>query len=164
MRPPTSTLTDPLFPYPTLFRSRLRHRCGHPRQRQRFHGRRIAERPAGIETRWRVGDWEGDTIVGQGTTRLVTLADRKSGFTRIRRVPNGEARTVARAVIHALHPLAARVHTVTWDNGREFAEHALIDVALPAKRYFADPYSYWQPVTHTNDNGPPRQYFPKGPH
>src|SRR3546814_1532799 len=58
----------------------------------------------------------------------------RSGFTRIRRVPNGEARTVARAVIHALHPLAARVHTVTWDNGSEFAEHALIDVALTAKR------------------------------
>src|SRR3546814_12003227 len=124
-RPPRSTRTDTLFPYTTLFRSR--HRCGTPRQRQRFHGRRIAERPAGIETRWRVGDWEGDTIVGQGTTRLVTLADRKSGFTRIRRVPNGEARTVARAVIHALHPLAARVHTVTWANGRAFAEHGLHD-------------------------------------
>jgi len=141
---------------------RRRHRCGTPRQRQRFHGRRIAERPAGIETRWRVGDWEGDTIVGQGTTRLVTLADRKSDLTRIRRVPNGEARTVARAVIHALHPLAARVHTITWDNGSEFAEHALIDVALTAKSYFADPYSSWQRGTNENGNGLLRQYFPKG--
>jgi IS30 family transposase len=70
---------------------RRHHRCGTPRQRQRFRGRRIEEHPPGVDTRWRVGDWEGDTIVGQGTARLVTLVERKSGLIRIRRVPNGEA-------------------------------------------------------------------------
>jgi IS30 family transposase len=95
-------------------KQRRRHRCGTPRQRQRFHGRRIAERPAIVEGRKRVGDWEGDTIVGKGLSRVVTLVDRKSGLLRMRRVPNGEADTVMRAIVHALHPLQARVHTLTW--------------------------------------------------
>ncbi|CAM5272424.1 IS30 family transposase [Rhodanobacter lindaniclasticus] len=139
-----------------------RHRCGTPRERQRFRGRRIEERPAGVEKRWRVGDWEGDTIVGRGTTRLVTLVDRKSGFTRIRRVANGEADTVMRAVVAVLAPIAARVHTLTWDNGSEFAKHELIDLALEAKSYFAQPYASWQRGTNENGNGLIRQYCPKG--
>jgi len=140
---------------------RRRHRCGTPRQRQRFRGRRIAERPAFVESRKRVGDWEGDTIVGKGLARVVTLVDRKSGLLRMRRVPNGEADTVMRAIVHALHPLQARVHTLTWDNGSEFAEHAVIDIALRAKSYFAEPYSSWQRGTNENTNGLVRQYLPK---
>lgn len=141
---------------------RRRHRCGTPRQRQRFHGRRIAERPAIVESRKRVGDWEGDTIVGKGLARVVTLVDRKSGLLRMRLVPNGEADTVMRAIVHALHPLRARVHTLTWDNGSEFAEHALVDIALVATSYFAEPYSSWQRGTNENTNGLIRQYLPKG--
>lgn len=118
-------------------KQRRRHRCGTPRQRQRFHGRRIAERPRIVEHRKRVGDWEGDTIVGRGLARVVTLVERKSGLLRMRRVPNGEADTVMRAIVHALHPLEARVHTLTWDNGSEFAEHALVDIALHARSYFS---------------------------
>ena len=142
-------------------KQRRRHRCGTPRQRQRFHGRRIAERPAIVESRKRVGDWEGDTIVGKGLARVVTLVDRKSGLLRMRRVPNGEANTVMRAIVHALHPLQARVHTLTWDNGSEFAEHALVDITLAAKSYFAEPYSSWQRGTNENTNGLIRQYLPK---
>lgn len=141
---------------------RRRHRCGTSRKRQRFRGRRIQERPAGVDKRWRVGDWEGDTVVGKGLARLVTLVDRKSGIVRIRRVANGEANTVMRAVVAALHPLGRRVHTITWDNGSEFAEHELIDIALEAKSYFADPYSSWQRGCNENCNGLIRQYFPKG--
>ncbi len=140
---------------------RRRHRCGTPRQRQRFRGQRIAERPAIVETRKRVGDWEGDTIVGKGLARVVTLVDRKSGFLRMRLVPNGEADTVMRAIVHAMHPLQSRVHTLTWDNGSEFAEHALIDIALTARSYFAEPYSSWQRGTNENTNGLIRQYLPK---
>ena len=142
-------------------KQRCHHRCGTPRQRQRFHGRRIDERPAIVESRKRVGDWEGDTIVGKGLARVVTLVDRKSGLLRMRRVPNGEAATVMRAIVHALHPLQSRVHTLTWDNGSEFAEHALIDIALTAKSYFAEPYSSWQRGTNENTNGLTRQYLPK---
>ena len=141
---------------------RRRHRCGTPRQRQRFRGRRIAERPAIVETRKRVGDWEGDTIVGKGLARVVTLVDRKTGLLRMRLVPNGEADTVMRAIVHALHCLQARVHTLTWDNGSEFAQHALVDIVLTAKSYFAEPYSSWQRGTNENTNGLIRQYLPKG--
>lgn len=143
-------------------KARRRHRCGTPRERQRFRGRHIQERPEGVARRWRVGDWEGDTVVGQGTARLVTLVDRKSGYTRIRRVPNGTAAVVMRATIDALAPIAKRVHTITWDNGSEFAEHEVIDLALGAKSYFADPYSSWQRGTNENGNGLIRQYCPKG--
>ena len=141
---------------------RRRHRCGTPRQRQRFGGRRIHERPPSVDARLRVGDWEGDTIVGKGLARLVTLVDRKSGLARVRKVANGEADTGMRAVLSALYPLRARVHTLTWDNGSEFAKHELIDIALKAKSYFAMPYSSWQRGCNENFNGLVRQYVPKG--
>jgi IS30 family transposase len=140
---------------------RRRHRCDTPRQRQRFRGRPISERPAIVESRQRVGDWEGDTIVGKGLARVVTLVERKSGLLRIRRVANGEANTVLHAIVHALYPVRARVRTLTWDNGSEFAEHALIDIALEAKSYFAEPYSSWQRGSNENANGLLRQYLPK---
>jgi IS30 family transposase len=140
---------------------RRRHRCGTPRQRQRFRGRPISARPGIVESRQRVGDWEGDTIVGKGRARVVTLVERKSGLLRIRRVANGESDSTMRAIVHALHPVRARVHTLTWDNGSEFAEHALIDIALAAKSYFAEPYSSWQRGSNENTNGLLRQYLPK---
>jgi len=141
---------------------RRRHRCGTPRQRQRFGGRRIHERPAVVETRQRVGDWEGDTIVGKGLARIVTLVERRTGLVLLRRVTNGEAEPTMRAIVHALYPLRARVHTLTWDNGSEFAEHALIDIVLGATSYFAAPYSSWQRGSNENLNGLVRQYLPKG--
>lgn len=141
---------------------RRRHRCGTPRERQRFGGRRIDERPAIVERRGRVGDWEGDTIVGKGQARIVTLVDRKSGWTRLRKVPNGTATAVAAAVLSVLHSVRACVHTLTWDNGSEFAEHRLVDIALDADSYFAMPYSSWQRGCNENLNGLLRQYIPKG--
>lgn len=141
---------------------RRRHRCGTPRERQRFGGRRIHERPAIVEQRGRVGDFEGDTIVGKGTARIVTLVDRKSGWVRLRKVPDGTATAVAHAVLSVLHPVRARVHTLTWDNGSEFAEHRLVDIALEAESYFAMPYSSWQRGCNENLNGLVRQYIPKG--
>lgn len=149
----------------TLLRCRKRrrkHRCGTPRQRQRFGGRRIAQRPALVESRARVGDWEGDTIVGKGPVRIVTLVERKTGLARLRRVETGVAEPTMRAILHALYPICSRVHTLTWDNGSEFAEHALIDIALGATSYFAEPYSAWQRGCNENLNGLLRQYFPKG--
>ncbi len=141
---------------------RRRHRCGTPRERQRFGGRRIHERPAIVEQRGRVGDFEGDTIVGKGSARIVTLVDRKSGWVRLCKVPDGTATAVAEAVLSVLHPVRARVHTLTWDNGSEFAEHPLMDIALEAQSYFAMPYSSWQRGCNENFNGLLRQYLPKG--
>lgn len=110
-----------------------------------------------MKSRKRVGDWEGDTIMGKGLARVVTLVDRKSGLLRMCRMLNGKADTVMRAVVYALHPLQTRVHTLTWDNGSEFAKHALIDIVLAAKSYFAEPYSSWQRGTKENTNGLLRQ-------
>lgn len=143
-------------------RKQRRNRCGKPRDRQRFGGRRIQERPAIVESRQRTGDWEGDTIVGKGSTRIVTLVERKSGLLRMRRVGNGEADPTRRAILRALQPISTRVHTLTWDNGSEFSEHAAIDEALNANSYFADPYAAWQRGSNENTNGLLRQYFPKG--
>ena len=67
-----------------------------------------------------------------------------------------------RAVVQALHPLRDRVHTPTWDNGSAFAEHARIDIALDATRYFADPFSSCQRGSNENTNGLVRQHLPKG--
>lgn len=92
----------------------------------------------------------------------MTLVERKTGLARLRRVANGEAESTMRAILHALYPVCARVHTLTWDNGSEFAEHALIDIALGAGSYFAEPYSAWQRGCNENFNGLLRQYFPKG--
>lgn len=141
---------------------RRRHRCGILRERQRFGGRRIHERPAIVERRGRVGDWEGDTIIGKGPARIVTLVDRKSGWARLRKVPDGTATAVAEAVLSVLHPVRACVHTLTWDNGSEFAEHRLIDIGLDAASYFAMPYASWQRGCNENFNGLLRQYIPKG--
>jgi IS30 family transposase len=63
------------------------------------------------------GDWEGDTIVGKGAVRIVTLVERKTGLVRLRRVESGAADPTMRAILHALYPVCARVHTLTWDNG-----------------------------------------------
>lgn len=143
-------------------RKQRRNRCGKPRDRQRFGGRRIQERPSVVETRRRTGDWEGDTIVGKGKARIVTLVDRKSGLLLMQRVLNGEADPTRLAILKALRPFKARVYTMTWDNGSEFAEHAKIDVALQATSFFADPYAAWQRGSNENTNGLVRQYFPKG--
>lgn len=143
-------------------KQRRRHRCGTPRERQRFGGKRIDARPAIVERRGRVGDWEGDTIVGKGLARIVTLVDRKSGWARLRKVANGTAALVAEAVLSVLHPVRARVHTLTWDNGSEFAKYPLMDAALETQSYFAMPYSSWQRGCNENLNGLIRQYVPKG--
>lgn len=115
-----------------------------------------------VATRRRVGDWKGDSVVGKGLARIVTLVEHKSGYSHLRRVPNGRAGTMACAIIHALQPLSSRVHTLMLDNGSEFAEHELIDIALSAKSYFAEPYSVWQRGCNENLNRLLRQHLPKG--
>lgn len=96
--------------------------------------------------------------VGEAAGRL----HRKSGWTRLRKVSDGTATAVAEAVLRILHPVRARVHTLTWDNGSEFAEHRLMDTGLEAQSDFAPPYSSWQRGCNENLNGLLRQYIPKG--
>ena len=138
-------------------------RYGKPERRGQIVNRRsITERPAEVETRERMGDWEADTIIGanhQGA--IVSLVERKSGYTRLIRVPNKEAAGVTQAINRALRPFKKQVLTITFDNGKEFAWHEKIAKALKADCYFADPYSSWQRGSNENLNGLVRQYFPK---
>ena len=91
----------------------------------------------------------------------MTLVERKSGYSLVRKVKTRHAEGVAAAIIEALQSCKALVHTLTFDNGLEFARHAEIAAALDAKVYFADPYSSWQRGSNENFNGLLRQYFPK---
>ena len=122
----------------------------------------IAERPAIVVRRRRLGDWEGDTLAGQRwRTGVLTLVERKSRLTCLGRLRNKSAAVTAKAVTHCLRPLAASVRTLTVDNGQEFAHHQTITEHLKMPIYFCDPYSPWQRGTVENMNGLLRQYFPK---
>ena len=123
----------------------------------------IEKRPAIVEERSRLGDWEGDTIVGkdhQGA--IVSLVERKSRYTLLRKVEKRKAERVKMAITLALNPFKGlALKTLTYDNGKEFAEHAAISESLEVQTYFARPYHSWERGTNENTNGLVRQYFPK---
>ena len=138
-------------------------RYGSPERRGQIINRRgISERPAEVESRQQLGHWEGDTMIGAGHRgALVTLVERTSGLVKIQRVTNKEAKGVTRAIHRMLSPHRSKVHSITFDNGKEFAGHETIARLLKADCYFADPYSSWQRGSNENTNGLIRQYFPK---
>lgn len=123
----------------------------------------IEERPAIVERKIRIGDWEGDTVVGKNHQgALVTLVDRKSRLTLIGRVERYTAEAVEKTVIDLMKHLPRRTYTLTVDNGKEFAGHESLAQALQIKVYFAEPYRAWQRGLNENTNGLIRQYVPKG--
>lgn len=123
----------------------------------------IDERPKIVDKKTRIGDWEGDTIIGKGHKgALLTLVDRKTLYTIIVPLRGKNAEKLRLAAIEALTPLKERVLTVTFDNGKEFAEHEQMAKALDADIYFAHPYASWERGINENTNGLIRQYFPKG--
>jgi len=133
------------------------------RRGQLANRRSITERPAIVDSRRRVGDWEADTIVGKGHQQaIVSLTERKSKLTLLAKVEHATAEAVEEAMGRLLEPLAERVHTITSDNGREFARHQQIATKLRADFYFAHPYASWERGLNENTNGLVRQYFPKG--
>lgn len=122
----------------------------------------IDKRPAIVDQRKRYGDWEGDLIIGAGHQQaLVTLNERKSRYTLIGKVTRKTAGAVSDAMIALLTPFADCVHTLTTDNGKEFAQHERIAAKLDAKFYFAHPYCSWERGANENMNGLLRQFFPK---
>jgi len=125
---------------------------------------RIDGRPEVINRRRRYGDWEGDTIVGKRRrTALVTLVERKSGYARIGRADSMKADTTRHVAEGRLKDLPAALRrSVTFDNGKEFAEHRQLAESLDLETYFALPYRSWQRGTNENTNGLLRQFFPKG--
>jgi IS30 family transposase len=125
---------------------------------------RIDGRPEVINRRRRYGDWEGDTMVGKGRhSALATLVERKSGYARIGRADNLRADTVQRVLTKRMRDLPPALRrSVTFDNGKEFAEHGRLARTLNLETYFAMPYRSWQRGTNENTNGLLRQFFPKG--
>ena len=122
----------------------------------------IEQRPAIVAERGRFGDWEGDLVIGAGQKQaLVTLNERTSRDALIAHVPFKTAQAVSDVIITLLTPFAARVHTLTTDNGKEFTEHQRIAQALNADFYFAHPYASWERGAYENMNGLIRQFFPK---
>ena len=123
----------------------------------------IEERPAEAEARESIGHWEADTIIGKGRkSAIVTLVERRSRRTWMRRVARKNASEVAHAMIRLLESVRAKVASITCDNGTEFAHHRRVSASLKAAVFFADPYSSWQRGTNENTNGLIRQYLPKG--
>jgi len=123
----------------------------------------IDQRPAVVDERSRIGDWEVDTIISQGKQKaIVTLTERKSRMTLMKKVNDRTAETVKQAMIDLLSPFTGQTLTITCDNGKEFTDHPIIAQALNADVYFAHPQAAWERGSNKNANGLIRQYFPKG--
>ncbi|GAB2199500.1 IS30 family transposase [Sessilibacter sp. MAH4] len=140
-----------------------RKRYGHNDRRGKLKNRvSIEERPAIVDLRRRVGDWEGDTIIGKNRhSALLTMVERKTLYTIIIRLNGKHANKLADEAIKYLKPIADRLKTLTLDNGLEFAEHQRIAQELGVSIYFAHPYASWERGINENTNGLIRQYFPK---
>ena len=122
----------------------------------------ISERPAIVETKSRLGDFEADTIISAGSrTALFTIVDRKSKFTKMEKIGQKTAENTHNATVKLLKPLPNKVLTITYDNGSEFADHEATANALKAKSYFARAYHSWERGLNEHTNGLIRQYLPK---
>lgn len=122
----------------------------------------IGKRPKIVEKKSRIGDLEIDTVIGKHHVgALVTVVDRKSKFTLIKNVPTRQADVVTKALIEMITPIKAITHTITSDNGKEFAYHKEVSAALDIDFYFANPYHSWERGLNEHTNGLIRQYLPK---
>lgn len=125
---------------------------------------RIKDRPEVIEQRLRLGDFEGDTVLGPpGTGGLVTMVDRRSRYTIVVKIQSKDADHVHRKIKERLKELSdEQRRSITFDNGTEFARCHRLEKHLGIKLYFADPGCPYQRGTNENTNGLARQFFPKG--
>jgi len=145
-------------------KKRYKQRTGKTEQRGQIKNRvSIDERPSVVELKERLGDWEADTVIGQGHQGvLVTLTERVTKLELIAAVPSKHAEGVTQAIINLLTPYRSTLKTITFDNGKEFAFHERISEALKVDTYFAHPYHSWERGLNENHNGLIRQYLPKG--
>ena len=123
----------------------------------------ISERPPSVDDRAVPGHWEGDLLAGTKTSSIATLVERRSRYVMLVRLPMRDTRTVVRALARRIQRLPASLkQSLTWDRGKEMAQHKQFTVATDVQVYFCDPRSPWQRGSNENTNGLLRQYFPKG--
>lgn len=122
----------------------------------------IDKRPSLVEKRSRFGDLEVDLIIGKNHNQaILTINDRASGMLKMRKVASKSATEVSKAIVEELKDWEPYLHTITADNGREFANHKFVAEQLNIDHYFAKPYHSWERGSNENLNGLIRQYFPK---
>jgi IS30 family transposase len=132
------------------------------KQRDEAKKKRIDTRPEIVETKERIGDWEGDTIVGSDKNHILTHTERKSGVLFADRLETPTAEETNTATVRRFKKVSMKKkHTITYDNGTTFSYHDLTEKETGIEIYFAYPYHSWERGCNENSNGLLRQYFPK---
>jgi IS30 family transposase len=151
-----------------LRRTRGMRRSRHHTQKTPEHGRitetvSIRERPAEAEDRAVPGHWEGDLFFGSHNSQIATLVERQTRYLMLVKVVSKDTQTVVDALIKQTHQLPRELYkSLTWDRGKEMADHQRFSLATDVRVYFCDPQQPWQRGSNENTNGLLRQYFPKG--
>lgn len=151
-----------------LRRSRGMRRSRHHTQKHRTHGQitnavSIRERPAEVEDRAVPGHWEGDLLFGSHSSQIATLVERHTRYVMLAKVKSKDTETVIDALIKQAHKLPRELYkSLTWDRGKELADHKRFTLDTDISVYFCDPQSPWQRGSNEQVNGLLRQYFPKG--
>lgn len=123
----------------------------------------IRARPASVEDRAVPGHWEGDLLFGANNSQIATLVERHTRYVMLAKVETKDTETVIKALIKCARKLPKELYkSLTWDRGKEMAEHQRFTLATDIKVYFCDPQNPWQRGSNENTNGLLRQYFPKG--
>jgi IS30 family transposase len=123
----------------------------------------IHERPASVEDRAVPGHWEGDLIAGSKNSYIATLVERHTRYVMLAKVKNKDTESVVSALIKQSKKLPTELYkSLTWDRGKELADHKRFTLETNIDVYFCDPRSPWQRGSNENTNGLLRQYFPKG--
>ena len=123
----------------------------------------IKQRPAAVDDRAVPGHWEGDLLSGSKNSYIATLVERHTRYVMLAKVANKDTQTVVSALIKQAKKLPDELYkSLTWDRGKELADHRRFTLATDIDVYFCDPHSPWQRGSNENTNGLLRQYFPKG--